>query len=411
VSVIQADFPEWAAELFQPHRYKAVYGGRGASRSWSFARALLIQGAARKLFILCTREFQSSIQDSVHKLLSEQIHLLNLPGYIIEKHLIRHVVTGTEFVFEGIRFNINKIKSMEGIDVCWVEEAESISEESWQVLIPTIRKPGSEIWVSFNPYLEEDPTSQRFIMSPPPSAWTKEVNWRDNPWFPDVLREEMEFAYSVDAEAAEWVWGGKFRKGSQAAVFAGKWRVDRMQPDPKDARWIGPLFGADFGFGNDPATVVKVWIYRTSNLAQTLYIEKESYRHKLDLHRMPDQWNRDVPGTFRHLIRADSARPESISYLKQHGMPRIVSTLKWPGSIEDGVAYIRNFVEVVINPECIHTKDEFRLYSYKTDKQTGAILPVILDKHNHLIDPIRYALSPLIRLAKQKKTTFSGMSG
>ena len=183
---VVALLPEYAERLFEPHRYKVLHGGRGAARSWSVARVLLIEAASRPRRILCARESQASIRDSVHQLLRDQIVLMGLEGFEVTDREIRHVVTGSLFLFEGLRYNVTKIKSLEGIDICWVEEAERVSQASWQVLIPTIRKAGSEIWVTFNEDQESDATYQRFILHPPPDTWVQQVGWQDNPWFPDV---------------------------------------------------------------------------------------------------------------------------------------------------------------------------------------------------------------------------------
>ena len=188
----RAEFPEKLQCLFRPARYKVLYGGRGGAKSWGIARALLIQGAAKPLRVLCAREIQKSIGDSVHKLLSDQIKALGLAGfYEVQKTVIRGR-NGTEFTFHGLKHNVTNIKSAEGADVCWVEEAQTVSKSSWATLIPTIRKPGSEIWVSFNPELEDDETYQRFVANPPTGAVVVKVNWSDNPWFPDVLRQEKD---------------------------------------------------------------------------------------------------------------------------------------------------------------------------------------------------------------------------
>jgi phage terminase large subunit len=187
-------FPEPLRKLFEPNRYKILYGGRGGAKSWGVARALLIIGAERPIRVLCAREFQSSISDSVHKLLSDQIELMGYgPGqknfYEIEKATIKGK-NGTEFVFAGIRHNVGRIKSYEGVDIVWVEEAENVSRNSWEVLIPTIRKAGSEIWLTFNPALESDETYQRFVVNPPPGALLLKLNWIDNPWFGGELERE-----------------------------------------------------------------------------------------------------------------------------------------------------------------------------------------------------------------------------
>src|SRR5690606_31001621 len=341
---LNAELPMWAADLFRPARYKIFYGGRGAARSWSFARALLIKGAQQKLRILCAREYQKSIADSVHRLLQDQIELLRMPGWTITQRQIEHAGTGTVFIFEGLRYNTNRIKSLEGIDIVWVEEAESVTKDSWEILIPTIRKPGSEIWVSFNPNLFEDATYQRFVVNQPPNSIIKRVGWQDNPWFPDELREEKDYLYRVDPEAAEHVWGGHQRQTSEAQVLHGKYRIEAFEPHPD---WLGPFYGADFGFAQDPTTLVEVYIEPPQNrrISQgRLYIHRESWKIGLDLHKTTTRWYSDLDRhLFARIIRADSARPETISYLKQHGLHRITPVYKWPGSVEDGIAYLRGF--------------------------------------------------------------------
>ena len=370
------------------------------------------------LRVLCAREMQRSIQDSVHRLLTDQIDLLHIPGYEITQREIRHVVTGTVFLFEGLRHNVTKIKSMEGIDICWVEEAERVSKESWSVLIPTIRRPGSEVWVTFNPDQEDDNTYQRFVINPPPSAWVHKVGWEDNPWFPDELKEEKDYDYATDPEAAEHIWGGATRQASDAQILKGKWVVESFEPV---AGWQGPYLGADFGFATDPQTLIKMWIKppdlpkqrgmptdRRLRTPGTLYIEREAYKIGLDIHRTRTFWNLHIPGHHKHAIRADNSRPETISYLKQHGIPRIVAAPKWKGSIEDGIAYLRAFERIVIHERCTHTRQEARLYSYKIDPNTREILAEVVDKHNHCIDAIRYGLSPMIRTWKGRKTKYAG---
>lgn len=207
-----------------PKRYKIAHGGRGGGKSWGIAKALLIMGAERPLRILCAREFQSSIEDSVHKLLSDQIDELGLDRqYTVEKATIYHV-NGTEFRFAGIRTNMGKIKSFEGIDICWVEEAANVSKASWMTLIPTIRKDDSEIWVSFNPELETDETYQRFIVRPPTSSIVINIGWQDNPWFPETLREEMEDLKARNIDDYLHVYEGQCKHALEGAVFANELR-------------------------------------------------------------------------------------------------------------------------------------------------------------------------------------------
>lgn len=214
--------PESFSELFQKWRYKVYWGGRGAGRSWNFARALIMMGAERKLRILCARELQASLADSVHKLLSDQIWLM---GYSSHYHITRESIVGkngTEFLFDGLRHNTNKIKSTEGVDICWVEEADVVTDASWKVLIPTIRKAGSEIWVSFNTRFKTDATYKRFIVKEnrPPDALVKKVSWRDNPWFPEELRIEKDHLYATDYEDYLHVWEGELKVYAEGAIYA-----------------------------------------------------------------------------------------------------------------------------------------------------------------------------------------------
>jgi len=214
-----ADFPVALDYLFEPARYKVAYGGRGAAKSWGFARALLIMGLQRPLRVLCARETQKSISDSVHHLLESQVRDMGMMGqWTVEKARI-YAANGSEFIFAGLRHNINNIKSVEACDVVWVEEAQSVSKHSWETLIPTIRKDGSEIWVSFNPELDTDDTYARFVLHPPPTAVVRKVSWRDNPWMPKVLIEEMRHLKNVDARAYDHVYEGNCRSAVEGAVY------------------------------------------------------------------------------------------------------------------------------------------------------------------------------------------------
>lgn len=230
-AIARAEFPEKLACLFQPARYKVLYGGRGGAKSWGIARALLILAAQKPIRVLCAREFQTSIRDSVHKLLSDQIQSLGLLGfYDITQASIRGK-NGSEFAFVGLRNNVANIKSYEGVDICWVEEAQTVSRMSWNVLIPTIRKSGSEIWISFNPELESDETYQRFVVNPPAEAVVQKINWSDNPWFPDTLKLEKDALKERDLQAYNQVWEGICRQSVDGAIFA-----HEMQQAEKEGR-------------------------------------------------------------------------------------------------------------------------------------------------------------------------------
>jgi len=219
-AIAKAEFPIKLKGLFEKSRYKVAYGGRGGAKSWGIARALLIKGAKDPMRILCAREFQTSIKDSVHKLLCDQIEALGLLGfYEITQNSIRGK-NGTEFSFVGLRNNVANIKSYEGVDVVWVEEAQTTSRLSWNILIPTIRKQGSEIWISFNPELETDETYQRFVLKPPADCIQIKINWSDNPWFPDTLMLEKDALKQRDLEAYNQVWEGLCRQSVDGAIFA-----------------------------------------------------------------------------------------------------------------------------------------------------------------------------------------------
>lgn len=254
---VDAQFPRKLSLLFKPSRYKILHGGRGSGKSWGVARALLILAAQKPMRILCTREVQNSILESVHKLLSDQVDELGLSSfYEIQKTTIKGR-NGSQFIFEGLRHNINSIKSMEGVDVCWVEEAEKVSDDSWRVLIPTIRADNSEIWVTFNPHLETDPTYQRFIANPPESAVIAAVNWRDNPWFPatlDAERRYMEANGSKDLYLH--IWEGHCLRVLDGAVYADEMRkmreegrIGRVPYEP--AKPVYTFW--DLGFGDNTA--------------------------------------------------------------------------------------------------------------------------------------------------------------
>ena len=218
----KARFPAKLKCLFEPAkaRYRVLYGGRGGSKSWNIARALLLKGCEQTIRVLCAREFQTSIKDSVHKLLCDQIFNLGIEAhYEITERTIRGI-NGTEFIFVGIKNNTNNVKSIEGIDICWVEEAQSVSPNSWNVLVPTIRKADSEIWISFNPELPTDETWKRFVLNPPENSVIQKINWSDNPWFPEVLDLERRTLQGRDIEAYNNVWEGVPRQTVNGAIFA-----------------------------------------------------------------------------------------------------------------------------------------------------------------------------------------------
>jgi phage terminase large subunit len=362
-----------------------LYGGRGSGKSMNIARALLVEGARRPLTILCTREIQTSINDSVHRLLREQIELLQLDSFYRVTQNAIYGQNGTEFIFKGLRFNVREIKSTEGVDICWCEEAQVISADSWDVLIPTIRKDGSEIWISFNPLDEHDPTYQRFVISPPDTAYVRKVNYDENPFFPEVLKQEMEWLKKKDYQSYLHVWEGEVRRQSNALVFGGRFRVEEFET-PNNARFY---HGADWGFANDPSTLIRCFID-----GRKLYIDQEAWGIGVEIDKTPALFDK-IDTARRWPIKADCARPETISYMRRHGF-NITAAKKWQGSIEDGIEFIKTF-DIIVHPRCVHVIDELNHYSYKIDKQTNDILPIIVDSWNHCLDSLRYSLDGLIK--------------
>lgn len=341
--------------------------------------------------ILCTRELQVSIKESFYAEIKNAIQsepwLAN--AYEVGENFIRGH-NGTEFIFRGLRHNMTAIKSMAQIDLCIIEEAEDVPEHSWRDLTPTIRAPRSEIWCIWNPKLEGSPVDERFIRHVPDRSIVVQMNYTDNPFFtPELNEERLNDQARLDPQTYAHVWEGDYLRNSDSQVLAGKWRVDTFEPQ-KD--WNGPYYGLDFGFANDPTAAVRCWVS-----GDRLYIDYEAGRAKLELDDTADYLKERVPGIEKHIVRADCARPESISYLDRHGLPRIEAAPKWQGSVEDGIQFLRSFREIVIHDRCAEVKREAMLYSYKVDKHTGDVMPDVVDAYNHYIDALRYALAPMIR--------------
>jgi phage terminase large subunit len=368
--------------------------------SWSIATALIAKSFEQKRLILCAREFQNSIADSVHRLLSNRITELDLYRYFdIQRNTIICTLTGSEFIFKGLHHNFAEIKSTEGIDLVWLEEAQSMSEDSWRELIPTIRKKGSEIWVSYNPCNDEDPTHQRFVVKPRRgNALVVKVNWDENPWFPAELEEERQWDLANDPDAYDWVWCGECRRISQASIFRNRYTVQSFE-DPEQLDRL--FYGVDWGFAESPTVILRMFIYD-----DCLYITHEAWGINVELDDLPAMFDGGiakkngviwpgVPGVREWPIKADAARPETISYMRRQGFA-ISAAEKWPGSVEDGIAHLKGFKKIIIHPRCSHAVQEFRLYSYKTDPKTNEILPIVVKKHDHVPDAVRYALDQFI---------------
>lgn len=390
MSTKRIEIPPKLLPVFSPARgaveYRCAYGGRGSSKSFTFAKMAAIWGAIEPLRILCTRELQDSIKNSFHAELKNAIGSdawLSSCYDVGVDYLKGH--NGTEFIFKGLRHNIGSIKSLAQIDLCIVEEAEDVPEYSWVDLEPTIRAPNSEIWVIWNPKAKDSPVDKRFRKNPPPLSVVAEVNYEDNPWFPDKLENQRVRAMQVmDDSMYRYIWEGDYLESTEAQVFHNKFEAKEFEPEK---RWDGPYFGLDFGFSQDPTAGVKCWINDND-----LYIEYDAGKVGLELDGTAKFLIDNIPDIERHKIRADCARPESISYLSRHGLRRIEGVKKGKGSVEDGIAHMKSFGKIYVHPRCKNTLQEFREHSYKIDRKSGDILPDMADSWNHYIDAIRYAL-------------------
>lgn len=372
---------------FEHHRHKVVYGGRGKGVSWQFASILVLLALQKRLRILCTREIQNSLADSVFEVIKTQIERLGVSDhYKINKTGIISS-TGSAFLFKGLRHNIDSIKSTEGIDICWIAEGDKVPQDSWDKLLPTIRKEGSEIWVDYNTDAVDDPVHDMFVIKQRPDSLVLKQTYRDNPKFPDVLRQEMEYDREYDYDKYLWIWEGNTREFTEACVFNGKFRVDDFET-PEDAEFF---HGADWGFAQDPTTLIRCYVKDGC-----LYIDREAWGVHIEVDNTPELFNTIETAKDWQII-GDNARPEIISYLRQHGFRKIKACRKGKGSIEDGVERLRSFKQIIVHQRCKHIIEEFKLYSYKRNKLTGEIMPIIEDKHNHGIDALRYATEEIGR--------------
>ncbi len=372
-------------------RYQVLEGGRGKGASYSIADSLLTESAYVPLRNLCTREIQNSIRDSVHRLLSDRIYALGLEDYyeVTEKEI--RSLCGSLFIFKGLRSNTREIKSTEGIDRCWVAEAEGVSQESWDILIPTIRKEGSQIKIDFNPENEQSATYKTFVLNAPPDSIRAHMTWRDNEMFPEVLRKEKDYCRRVDYEKYLHVWEGQVKKYGQLCIFGDKFRIEAFET-PEDTRFY---FGADWGFSNDPTVLARMWIKDNK-----LFLDHEFFAVGVEINELERAFD-TVPGSRKWKITGDSERPDTISHMRNKGF-NIVGAKKGKGSVEDGIQFLRGFEEIIIHPRCRGAIDNFGNYKWKQDRITQEILPIPADGSDHWPDAARYALEDYIKMKDPK---------
>lgn len=376
-----------------PVRYRAVRGGRGSAKSHSFATGLLLKAAEKPLRVGCYREIQKSIKDSVKRLLDDKIRECGLQSFFQSTDTEIRGANGSLFIFNGLRTNPDAVKSTEGLDIAAVFEANKVSQRSWDLLIPTVRKEGSEIWAEWNPEFPTDPVDALFCGpdGPPPGSIVRKVNWDQNPFFPEVLKRELDWDRSRDPDKYAHIWLGEYLRNSESRVFK-NWRIEEFDTPP-DAIIRQ---GADWGFSIDPSVLVQCYI-----VGKTLYIPHEAYMVGCEIDSLPELF-RTVPNAEKWWITADSARPETISYMQKHGFPKMGAAVKGARSLEEGVEFLKSY-DIVVHPRCTHVADELTLYSYKTDPLTGKVVPQLEDKNNHCIDALRYACEGARRATKPKQ--------
>jgi len=373
----------------KPVRYKGAHGGRGSGKSHFFGELWLEENISDKYDFVCIRETLKSLEFSVKKLLESKISQYNAGAYfeiqdrrIMSKH-------GGVTIFEGMQNHTSdSIKSLEGFDRAWFEEAQNASDKSLTMLRPTIRKPNSQMWFGWNPDKASDPIDSLLRINPPPNSIVVQANYLDNPFLPQELRDEMEYDKRRDPDKYAHVWMGEYQRNSEARVFR-NWKIEEFErPDSTVFR-----LGADWGFAVDPSVLV-----RCSIEGNKLYVDYEAWAIGCEIVNLPELFM-SIPDAERWPITADSARPETISHMIKNGFPKMRAAIKGAKSIEDGIEWLKSY-DMVIHPRCKHLIDELTLYSYKTDKLTGNVIPMLEDKYNHVIDALRYACEGARRAGK-----------
>jgi phage terminase large subunit len=399
LSTLEIKTPRAFLPLLKPARYKGAYGGRGSGKSHFFAELLVEECLADPTTrAVCVREVQKSLDQSVKQLIVDKIAALGVEDYfeVLESEI--HILDDDGdraglVIFQGMQnHTAASIKSLEGYRIAWVEEAQSLSAASLKLLTPTLRAPGAQIWFSWNPDKPDDPVDA-FMRAPDaatdPDILAVEVNYTDNPWFGETsLAGDMERDKRRDPDKYAHVWLGGYDKKSEARVFR-NWEIGEFEP-AKDARF---RFGADWGFAQDPTTLIRCYID-----GRKLFIDYEAWMIGCEIENTPTLFD-SVPDSRKYIITADSARPETVDYMQRNGFPKIVPAVKGPGSLEDGVEWLKNF-DIVVHPRCQHVIDELSSYSFKVDKKTGEVLSELEDKANHTIDALRYACEGARRAGK-----------
>lgn len=387
----------YAPDMWKPFRHLAWHGGRGGGKSRTVATGLVLQAMERHERVLCGREVQKSIRDSVKRLLDDEIERLGLRKAFDSTDTEIRGPNDSLFLFTGIKGNANGVRSIEGITTFWGEEAQAFSQASLDAVVPTIRAPGSRLIWTWNPDLKTDPIDVMFRSKdgPPPNSIVRAVNYEDNEWFPAELKAEKDYVRGRDFDKYRHIWLGEYRQNSEARVFR-NWRIEAFD-SPANVEY---RLGADFGFSIDPSCLVRCWID-----GRQIFVDYEAWGLGVEIVNLPALFM-SVPDAEKWYITADSARPETISHLRNNGFPRIRSALKGARSLEEGVEWLKSY-DLVVHPRCEHLIQELGSYSYKTDSLTGLVTPMLEDKDNHVIDSLRYACEGARRALAAKPVTFT----
>jgi phage terminase large subunit len=400
-----------------PIRYRIASGGRGSGKSHAFVTAVVLRMLAQRMRILAAREVMKSLRESAAHLLADKIRELKLEAWFeISESEVSCPLTGSEVIFGGLGVNVHSLLSLENVNLVFVEQAETVSRRSLEILVPSIRAPGSEIWAIFNPDSADAPIMQ-LVGSGRPDVRHVHTTWLDNPyWSGTSLEAERVQMLRTDPERHAHVYGGECNTKSEAIVFSGKWTVEEFTPiyypppsyrkAGEPAPWYGPYLGMDFGYAVDPSVLILCYISTPENSSfnrisltagsRTLYIEREAYGVGIALDALPALFDQ-IEGARRHTIRADSSRPETINHLRARGFRGVTPVDKWKGSVEDGIEYMRGFERILIHPRCERTIEEFQKFSYRVDRLTGDVLPDLKPGWDHCVDALRYALAPAIK--------------
>lgn len=409
MTAIDIQIPPKLIPLFTDNnlRYLVSKGGRGSGKTRTFALMTAIKGYMfaeenRNGVILCAREHLNSLSDSSMEEIKQAIRSVPFleSYYELGENFIRTKNRRVSYVFAGLRHNLDSIKSKARILLCWIDEAEGVSEVAYRKLLPTVREENSQVYITYNPEKRNSPTNVRFgkpTMTDDNGIIIGrciEMNFTDNPWFPEVLDiERRRDKDNQDDSTYRWIWEGAYLEMSDSQIFRNKYEIKDFDPDYEN--WDGPYFGLDFGFAQDPTAAIKCWIH-----GDCIWIERECGRIGLELDDTVSYIEKAMPDVGKYPIWADCARPESISHLKKKGLPRIKPVEKGKGSVEDGLEHIKSYKRVYIHSRCKETLSEFREYAYKKDRLTDEVLPIIVDKHNHYIDALRYALEKIMKRGK-----------